>query len=247
MSRYIGPVKWLGGIALLLFVLVLVFSRVAPGLASEATQSSVLFQAIPFFMAFVGILLLFILLIVLVALRFNGKVPRRTYSGIESLAIAGILFGTICLFNPWSVVPYRYGFILLLISLLSFILWSHVAPPRAETEADVSPLTRAQHIGGIIAGLIVLVLLVASSVSANAPQPPYGLRERVWNSYTPERQAETAAAATAQFNSVEMPFLVLFYAFPAVLVYLIVRELVGGVRRSPQADSEVAVSHSGAG
>lgn len=245
MSRYWGAIKWLGGIALLLFILVPLFSSVAPGLVAEATRSSVLFQALPFFMAFVGILLVFILLIVLVALRFNGKVPRRTYKGIESLCIAGILFGTVCLFNPWSVVPYRYGFILLLVSLLSFILWSHVAPPRADEDGEVPPLTRAQYVGGIVAGLIVLVLLVASSISTNLPQPPYGLRERVWNSYTPERQAETAAAATQVFNSVEMPFLIVFYAFPAVLIYLIVRELVGGVRRKPR--QEVAgVMHSGA-
>ena len=246
MSRYLGPVKWLGGIALILFILVPVFGSVAPGLVPEATRSSVLFQAIPFFMAFVGILLVFILLIVIVALRFNGKVPRRTYKSIENLCIVGILFGTVCLFNPWSVVPYRYGFILLLVSLLIFILWSHVTAPRAEADAAFPPLTRAQHIVGIVAGMIVLALLVSSSVATNAPQAPYGLRERVWNSYTPERQAETAAAASQTFNTVEMPFMFLFYAFPSVLVYLIVRELVGGIgQRKPEAPAP-GMAHAGA-
>ena len=246
MSRYLGPVKWLGGIAVLLFILVPVFSSVAPGLVSEATQSSVLFQAIPFFMAFVGVLLIFILLIVIVALRFNGKVPRRTYKSIENLCIVGILFGTVCLFNPWSVVPYRYGFILLLVSLLTFILWSHVTAPRAEADAAFPPLSRTQHIIGLVAGVIVLALLVSSSIATNAPQPPYGLRERVYNSYTPERQAETAAAASQVFNTVEMPFLFLFYAFPAVLVYLIVREVVGGIGQRKPDTPPVGMARAGA-
>lgn len=245
MSRYIAPVKWLGGIAIVLFVLAAVFGSVASGLVSEVTRSSVLFQAIPFFMTFVGVLLIFVLLIVLVALRFNGKVPRRTYKGIENVAIAGILFGTVCLFNPWSFVPYRYGFMVLLVSTLGFILWSHIAPPRADHDATVPPLSRAQTIAGLAAGLAVVVVLTLAAISVNGPHEPYGLRERVWNSYTPERQAEVAAAATQEFNTVEMPFLVVFNLFPAALAYLIVRELVGGVRRREPARPEPAAAASG--
>src|SRR5690606_30291897 len=114
MSRYFTPIKWLGGIAILLFLFACGFANVAPSLVSEQVLNGVLFHAIPFFAAFVGILLLFILLIVLVALRFNGKIPGRTYKGMEYVIIGGIIFGVICLFNPWSLVPYRYGFLLLL-------------------------------------------------------------------------------------------------------------------------------------
>jgi hypothetical protein len=90
------------------------------------------------------------------------------------------------------------------------------------------------------------VLLALSSISTNAPQAPYGLRDRVWNSYSPERQAETAAAATSQFNTVEMPFLFVFYAFPALLVYLIVRELFGASRRAAPAPPLESALRSGA-
>ena len=245
MSKYLTAVKWLGGIAILLFVLAYLFINFAPGMVSEQTQNSVLFQAIPFFLAFVGVLLLYILLIVLVALRFNGKVPRRTYKGIENLCVAGILFGTVCMFNLWSFIPYQYGFPLILASLLTFILWSHVTAPRAD--AEFAPLTRTQHIVGIAAGLLVLVLLVSSSVATNAPQAPYGLRERVWNSYSPERQAEVAAEATQSFYNVELPFLVIFYAFPATLIYLIVRELAGAFgQRKPEPQEAVTVARAGA-
>ena len=227
MSRYIGPVKWLGGIAIILFILAALFANVVTGLVSEALSNAVMFRAIPFFMAFVGVLLLFILLIALVALRFNGKVPNRTYTGLEMLTIAGILLGTVSLFNPWSFVPYRYGFGLLLLSTLAFILWSHVAPPRADSGLQISPLSRSQHIAGIIAGVLVLVLLTVTAISANGPQEPYGVRQRAWDSYSEERQAEIAAEATQEFSSVEMPFLVIYNLLPGVAVYLVVRELVG--------------------
>jgi hypothetical protein len=245
MSRYIAPIKWLGGIAILLFVFAYAFGNFAPSLVSEAVRNGVLFHAIPFFATFVGILLLFILLIVLVALRFNGKIPGRTYQGMEYVIIGGILFGVVCLFNPWNLVPYRYGFILLLGSTLAFILWSHVAPPRTDYDASIPRLTTAQHFIGLVAGLLVLAALTFAAISANGPKPPYGLRERVWNSYDAERQAEVAAEAEQQFTSVEMPFLVVFNLFPAAAVYMIARELVGGRKRAPEAVYETATVGAG--
>ena len=103
-------------------------------------------------------------------------------------------------------MPYRYGFLLLLGSTLAFILWSHVAPPRTDSDALIAPLTMVQQIAGVIAGLLILVLLTGAAISVNGPKAPYGLRDRVWNSYTPERQAQVAADANTSFTSVEMPF-----------------------------------------
>jgi hypothetical protein len=238
--------KWLGGIAIVLFVFAYGFANVAPSLVSETVRDGVLFHAIPFFAAFVGILLLFILLIVIVALRFNGKIPGRTYTGMEYVIIGGIIFGVVCLFNPWNLVPYRYGFILLLGSTLAFILWSHVMPARTDYDSAIPRLTTAQHVVGLAAGLLVLAALTLSAISANGPKPPYGLRERVWNSYDAERQAEVAAEAEQQFSSVEMPFLVVFNLFPAAAVYMIARELVGGRKRVPEVVREsVAVGAGG--
>lgn len=247
MAKYIGPTKWLGGIALLLFIAAAAWSAVVPGLVNEAMSGAVLFQAIPFFIVFVGIILLYALLIVWVALRFNGVVPGRTHRALELLAIVGIVLGTVCLFNPWSFVPYRYGFGMLLISTLAFILWSHVAPPRAESHANIPPLSQRQQIMGLIAGVAVVILLTLLAISSNAPREPYGVRQRAWDSYTPERQAEVAAEATQEFSGVEMPFLVVFNLLPGAAVYLVVREL-GAARREddPAAPETFSAAASGA-
>jgi hypothetical protein len=146
--------------------------------------------------------------------------------------------GVVALFQPFLFVAYRYGFIMLLGSLLTFIVWSHVVPASFKADLDLPPFTITQHVIGAVAGVIVLIFLVSSAAAVNAPQPPYGLRERVWNSYDDERKAEVAAAATADFYNVEMPFLILFNILPALLVYFAVRELAnallsGDQRRQP--------------
>lgn len=231
MSRYLGPVKWLGGIAVVMFILAYVFGTWVPGMVAEETRNSVLFHAIPFFFAFVGVLLLYILLIVLAARRFNGKIPGRTYKGMERVIIGGIVFGTVCLFNPWSFVPYRYGFLVLLFSTLGFILWSHILAPRVDYDDRIPPLTRNQHLIGLVAAVVLMVVLNAAAISSNAPSEPYGVRQRVWNTYDDARKTQIAEEATRSFNQIEMPFLILFNLFPGAVVYLIGRELVGGERR----------------
>jgi hypothetical protein len=245
MRKYIGPIKWLGGIALALFAFALIFEPLSQGL-SEETRKSVLLHAVPFFATFVGILLLFILLIAIIAMRYNGKVPGRSYSAIEYTIIAGILLGVVCLFQPWSFVPYRYGFLLLLGSTLGFIVWSHVMPPRADFDARVVPLSTAQHMVGAVAGGIVCILLIVSLFNLNGPKAPYGLRERVFNSYDDERKAQVATEATQQFQTVEIPFIIFFSAFPGIIVYFAAREVLGKrLEDSPQTLNRVAAASSG--
>ncbi|MBZ0282259.1 MAG: hypothetical protein K8L97_16075 [Anaerolineae bacterium] len=223
-SKYFGPIKWLGGIAIIAFAIALIFPVIGNALFSEALRRAVLINAVPFFAAFVGVLLLFILVIVLVAMRYNGKIPSRTYQSVEYVIMGGILFGVFCLFQPFSFVPYRYGFLLLLISTLSFILWSHVVGGNRKLDAALPPLSAKANIAGLIAGGLVIVVLMAAIISVNAPKPPYGVRERTYNSYSDERKAEVAVAATQEFNTVELPFMLIFNLFPAAVVFFVVRE-----------------------
>jgi hypothetical protein len=242
-SKYFGPIKWLGGIAIILFAFALIFPTISNAIFSEDTRKGVLINAIPFFAAFIGIILLFALLIVLTAMRYNGKVPARCHAGIERMLVIGILFGVFFLFQPFTIVPYRYGFLLLLGATLSFILWSHVVPAGARISEGLPPLgTRQQVIGGI-AALIVVVVMSAGIISINAPKEPYGVRDRVWNSYSADRKAQVAAAATADFSSVETPFIILFSLFPAAVVYFAAREVVAEHRATESVQTVAAAGH----
>lgn len=85
-------------------------------------------QAILFIVGFLIILGLYIGLIRWVAARFDERIPPRLYTQIERLIIAGIIVGIVAMFQPWLFVGYKFGFLLLLFSTLSFIVWSHVTP-----------------------------------------------------------------------------------------------------------------------
>lgn len=225
MAKYLGPIKWLGGAAILVLLFGLLWTPLSSILFSEETRNSVLILAIPFVAYFVSILLLFVLLIVLAAVRFNGKIQPRTYRGIEYTLVGGIIVGVACLFQPWTLVPYRYGFVMLVASTLGFILWSHVLPGKQNGAA----LTRQQQIFGLAAAVAIVLALTISAASVNAPVEPYGVRQRIWDTYDQAKKDTLAAEAIGSFQNVEIPFLLVFNLFPASIVYFLTSELVGRV------------------
>jgi hypothetical protein len=240
MKSYIGPIRNLGGAALIAVIVGLLFPTLVATIPDEQTRNSVLVQSIPFVAFFIAVLLLFILLIMLVAKRFNGKIPERAYRPIEMTIIAGILAGVFALFQSFTFSPYKYGFVLLLASTLSFILWSHVAPRSAKADVQTPPpLPMHAQIAGALAGIVVMVVLTSSAISVNMPQAPFGERQRVWNSYTPERQEEIAAQKTAEFNNVEVPVLIIMNLLPGLLMFFVAREVVGALS-APKANAQTA-------
>ncbi len=227
MQKYLSPIKRLGGFALLFLIIGLVFPSISAGITDERTRDGVLIRAVPFVAFFIMVLLLYILVITLVARRFNGKLPNRAHRPVELLAIAGILFGVIFLFQPFFFVSYRYGFLLVLASTLLFILWSHVVPKSAKADALLPPITSTQQIIAAVVALIVLFVLASSAITTNQPVEPYGVRQRLWNTYDDARKAEIADTTLSQFNNVDRWFLVILNVFPALLMFFAVRELVG--------------------
>lgn len=122
------------------FILGLAAGPVIRSVATEEQMTrNVLLSAIPFVFIFVAIILAFISLIWLVASVLNHNIPERVYRPIELTIIGGIILGVIGMFQPWSFGAYRYGFLLLLISTLAFILWSHIIPRGA----------RYDHLGSV--------------------------------------------------------------------------------------------------
>ncbi len=128
----------------IIIVVLLVLGLLAgPFIESRTTEQqrvdNVLLNAIPFVLIFVAILLTFILLIVILSSMLNNNVPPRIYKIIESILIAGIIFGVLGMFQPWIFEAYKYGFVVLLVSILLFIVWSHVSPRREALRQDEEP------------------------------------------------------------------------------------------------------------
>lgn len=113
-----------------------------PLIRSSATEEqlveNVLLSAIPFILIFVSILLIFITLITVIARLLSNNIGARLYHAVETIIIAGIVLGIIGMFQPWQMIFYKYGFIVLLISTLSFILWSHIQPRGMQRQHEMA-------------------------------------------------------------------------------------------------------------
>ncbi|UCE00798.1 MAG: hypothetical protein JSV42_08815 [Chloroflexota bacterium] len=128
---------------IIIIVLLILGFLAGPFIESRTTEQqladNVLLNAIPFLLIFVAILLTYILLIVILGSMLNNNVPPRVYKIIESILIAGIVLGVVGMFQPWVFLAYKYGFVLLLASILLFIVWSHVSPRREAIQQEEGP------------------------------------------------------------------------------------------------------------
>ncbi len=197
---------------------------------SEEQQEEVLVKAIPFVTIFVVILLIYIYLIVFFAIVLEGRVPQRSYYPLERVIIVGIGVGAVGLFQPWRQGGFEYGFVLLLISLLFFIAWSHIQPGQANDSPTLRPLSQQAHTIGAITGILVaaiFALTVSNSIIQNTkPEAPYGVREQIWNSriYGEEKRAAVAEAAEDRWNTMK-PFYLFVSLLPGAMAYFIGREV----------------------
>ncbi len=118
-------------IALILLVLGIVANRLVPSLTTpEQRADNILISALPFILIFIGILLFYITLITIAATAFSDVMNPRLHQTVLRLIIAGIILGILGMFQPWALALYTIGFIVLLVSTLLYILWSHIRPAR---------------------------------------------------------------------------------------------------------------------
>jgi hypothetical protein len=97
----------------------------------EEMSENVLLSAIPFILVFVAIVLVYMALIVFAGKLLGNRVSESLYHVIEYVLIAGIGLGVCGMFQPWLFSSFKISFLVLLLSTLSFILWSHVILKRA--------------------------------------------------------------------------------------------------------------------
>ena len=127
-------------IALPIIIIVLLILGIMAGpfiesnFTEEQLATNVFLSAIPFILIFAAIILTFITIIILASNLLSNRIPERIYRPVERIIIAGIVLGIIGMFQPWSFVLYRIGFFMVLISTLSFILWSHIRPKGEAVE-----------------------------------------------------------------------------------------------------------------
>ena len=132
LSRPRIPITLLIVIAVLLILGYVAGQYINATMTEEQLADNVFINAIPFVLIFAAIILGFIAIIVVVGSMLNKNVPARTHRIIEQVLIAGIVLGVVGMFQPWIFEGYKYGFLLLLLSTLGFIVWSHVSPKREQ-------------------------------------------------------------------------------------------------------------------
>lgn len=243
--KYIPPLKYLGTSAALVLLFGLIFPTLSEAFIPKDTRDSVLVRAIPFVAVFVTIILLYILFIFIIALTFNGKIPYRTYRLIERSIILGILAGVVCLFQPWELVSYKYGFLLLLLSTLFFILWSHIRPSSPQADAALPPFTTRDHaVRGVLA-LVVLVVLAYFLATVAKPEPPYSYTQRQWDRGLREEQRQAIIEEEdSTYRNFTVPFFIFLSLFPASTAYLLTREVMSSVVNGQAVLPHLAVDRS---
>jgi hypothetical protein len=128
--------------AIIFFILGLIARPLIYNLATpEQLAQNVLLNAIPFILIFISILLVYITLLIIVGNLLNNKISERIYRIIETILIAGIVLGVLSMFQPWSLQLYKYGFMVLLFSVLGYIIWSHTIPKKQSLTEETSDST----------------------------------------------------------------------------------------------------------
>lgn len=138
------------GVAVLLWIAGVALMPVVEGIDPKTKADNVILNGIPFILIFIGIIVAFIDFIILLATRLNNNISEETYRPVERALIAGIVLGVIGMFQPFTVVLYTWGFLLLLVSLLGYIVWSHIVPRIAIDRAT----HRAEGLGSVSIGEI---------------------------------------------------------------------------------------------
>jgi len=128
--------------AIVLLVLgILAGPQIRSMVSEEALAKDVLLNAIPFILIFVAIILFYITIIWLVASVLNNNIPLRIHRPVELACMVGIALGVVGMFQPWWFAVYRIGFVVLLVSTLSYILWSHITPKGIRREEGLGSVS----------------------------------------------------------------------------------------------------------
>lgn len=98
--------------------------------------NNVILVAVPFICYFVAVLLVYIFIINVIGQLLNRRVPEKIYKVINFIIIAGIILGIIMMMQPFTIILFKMSFMVVLVSLLLFMIWSHISPAFSPEEED---------------------------------------------------------------------------------------------------------------
>lgn len=117
---------------------------VAATLTPQDLANNPLSGGIPFLLIFIGILLAYIDLIIYMATKWNNRIPEKVFRPVERLLIAGIVVGIVGMFQPFVMLLYTVGFVVLFASLLGYIAWSHLIPQGEHRSGEIGSVSIAE-------------------------------------------------------------------------------------------------------
>ncbi len=138
VNKKIHPPIVLPIISLLLSIMGYFYEKFYLVTIPEQTRiDNVIIIAVPFICYFVAILLVYIFLINLFSQILNHKISPKIYKPLNFIIIGGIIGGILLMLQPFTIVLFRISFMVVLVSLLLFIFWSHIIPAALPEEEEV--------------------------------------------------------------------------------------------------------------
>jgi hypothetical protein len=83
---------------------------------------------IQFYAIFIPVVVLYALFIWVLGRRLYEKVPQRLFLILVLIVIGGIVAGVVMMFQPFVFDLFPIGFWFVFLSLIVFMVWSHVQP-----------------------------------------------------------------------------------------------------------------------
>jgi hypothetical protein len=136
-NHKIKPPFTLPVISVLLVVFGVLYGRYILVLIPVEEQiNNVILTAVPFICYFVAILLVYIFLINLFSQILNHQISPQLHRSLNILIIAGIIGGILMMLQPFTIILFKASFMVVLVSLLLFIFWSHIIPAHVVEEDE---------------------------------------------------------------------------------------------------------------
>lgn len=137
VNKKIRPPYVLLIVSVVLIIFGYLFGRFyLPTIPENVRIDNVIIIAVPFICYFVAVILVYIFLINVVSQILSHKISPKIYKPLNFLFIAGIIVGILMMLQPFTIVLFKVSFMVVLVSLLCFMVWSHVTPAAIPEEAE---------------------------------------------------------------------------------------------------------------